>query len=146
MFKIYLTIQVISCILYAENEMLKNIKILVFTGYPEEGKKLIKLGADKIIEKSVEEMDIPIVAISPLYYIIGGSFKVQTNANEFQATLLSEKFLKNVIISLILKNNSANEINKEAIKNKMLTIVEDGFIKAKNGITTLEEIMRVTKE
>jgi hypothetical protein len=24
--------------------------------------------------------------------------------------------------------------------------MEDGFIKAKNGITTIEEIMRVTKE
>lgn len=50
------------------------------------------------------------------------------------------------ISGMMLRNASANEINKEAISNGMLTMVEDGFIKAKNGITTLEEIMRVTKE
>ncbi len=50
------------------------------------------------------------------------------------------------IASLILKNASAKEINKQALANGMLRMVEDGFIKAKNGITTLEEILRVTKE
>jgi type IV pilus assembly protein PilB len=50
------------------------------------------------------------------------------------------------ISNLILKNASANEINKQALSEGMLTIVEDGFIKAKNGITTIEEVMRVTKE
>ncbi|MCK4540173.1 Flp pilus assembly complex ATPase component TadA [Candidatus Parcubacteria bacterium] len=47
---------------------------------------------------------------------------------------------------LILKNANTREINKQAVKEGMLTMVEDGFIKAKNGITTIEEIMRVTKE
>ncbi len=50
------------------------------------------------------------------------------------------------ISNLILKNASASEINKQALSEGMLTIVEDGFIKAKNGITTIEEVMRVTKE
>jgi excisionase family DNA binding protein len=36
---------------------LKNIKILVFTGYPAEGEKLLKLGADKLIEKFSKESD-----------------------------------------------------------------------------------------
>jgi len=47
---------------------------------------------------------------------------------------------------LILKKVSPAELKKQAEKQNMLTIVEDGFIKAKNGITTIEEIMRVTKE
>ena len=47
---------------------------------------------------------------------------------------------------LILKRVSPTELKKQAEKQNMLTIVEDGFIKAKNGITTIEEIMRVTKE
>jgi len=50
------------------------------------------------------------------------------------------------ISDLILKKATASDIEKLAEKQKMLTIVEDGFIKAKNGITTIEEIMRVTKE
>ena len=41
--------------LIRSNEALKNIKILVFTGYPGEGRKLLKLGADRVIEKSSPE-------------------------------------------------------------------------------------------
>ncbi len=47
---------------------------------------------------------------------------------------------------LILKNAGAKEINKQARLEGILTIIEDGFIKAKNGITTIEEVLRVTKE
>ncbi|MFH1255368.1 MAG: GspE/PulE family protein [bacterium] len=47
---------------------------------------------------------------------------------------------------LILKKASLSDLKKQSEKQNMLTIVEDGFIKAKNGITTIEEIMRVTKE
>lgn len=47
---------------------------------------------------------------------------------------------------LILRKSSPAELKKQAEKQDMLAIVEDGFIKAKNGITTIEEIMRVTKE
>jgi type IV pilus assembly protein PilB len=50
------------------------------------------------------------------------------------------------ISELILKKATPTELKKQAEKQNMLTIVEDGFIKAKNGITTIEEIMRVTKE
>lgn len=50
------------------------------------------------------------------------------------------------VSDLILKKANANEIKKQAEKQEMLTTIEDGFIKAKNGITTIEEIMRVTKE
>ncbi|MDO8592158.1 MAG: GspE/PulE family protein [bacterium] len=47
---------------------------------------------------------------------------------------------------LILKKASPSELIKQTERQDMLTMVEDGFIKAKNGITTIEEIMRVTKE
>ncbi|MFH1233232.1 MAG: GspE/PulE family protein [Patescibacteria group bacterium] len=50
------------------------------------------------------------------------------------------------ISELILKKDSQSELKKQAKKQGMLTIIEDGFIKAKNGITTIEEIMRVTKD
>lgn len=50
------------------------------------------------------------------------------------------------ISNLILKKASSEEIKKQADKQGMLTMLEDGFIKAKNGITTLEEILRVTKD
>jgi len=50
------------------------------------------------------------------------------------------------ISELIMKQGSKEDINKAAIKNGMLTIVQDGFIKAKQGTTTIEEVLRVTKE
>ena len=43
--------------LVRSNEYLKNIKILVFTGYPERGKKLVKLGADSAIDKASKEAE-----------------------------------------------------------------------------------------
>jgi type IV pilus assembly protein PilB len=50
------------------------------------------------------------------------------------------------IANLIIKNANAVELNREARKQGILTMIEDGFIKAKNGITTIEEVIRVTKE
>ncbi len=47
---------------------------------------------------------------------------------------------------LILKRASAEEINKSAKEKGMISLLQDGFIKMKQGITTIEEILRVTKE
>ena len=38
------------------------------------------------------------------------------------------------------------KIKEASEKQGVLNMVEDGFIKATNGITTIEEILRVTKE
>jgi excisionase family DNA binding protein len=43
--------------LIRNNESLKDIKILVFTGYPGEGRKLLKLGADRAIDKGSKEAE-----------------------------------------------------------------------------------------
>lgn len=50
------------------------------------------------------------------------------------------------ISDLILKGAAAKEIQAAAKAEGMLTIMEDGFIKAKTGITTIEEVLRVTKD
>ena len=44
--------------LIRKDDALKKIKILVFTGYPGKGEKLVKLGADYAIEKAGKEADI----------------------------------------------------------------------------------------
>ncbi|MBT3816742.1 MAG: type II/IV secretion system protein [Candidatus Magasanikbacteria bacterium] len=41
---------------------------------------------------------------------------------------------------------TTKEIKKHAIEKGMTTMLEDGMIKAKQGITTIEEILRVTRE
>lgn len=50
------------------------------------------------------------------------------------------------ITQMINNNATAHEIKQAARSQGMLTILEDGFIKAKNGITTIEEVLRVAKE
>ena len=47
---------------------------------------------------------------------------------------------------MIVENASADQIEESARKKGMLTMSEDGFIKAALGITSIEEILRVTKE
>lgn len=50
------------------------------------------------------------------------------------------------IAELILKGEPAKRIQDLAKQQGMLTILEDGFIKAKKGITTIEEVLRVSKD
>lgn len=50
------------------------------------------------------------------------------------------------IRQLISQKASAHDLEIKAKENGMLTMVEDGFMKVILGITTLEEILRVTKE
>lgn len=47
---------------------------------------------------------------------------------------------------LITENATSDEIYTQAQKEGMITMLEDGFIKAVQGITTLEEVLRVTSE
>lgn len=47
---------------------------------------------------------------------------------------------------LILSGASSDNLQAQAIKDGMITMQTDGFIKALRGQTTLEEIMRVTSE
>ncbi len=50
------------------------------------------------------------------------------------------------IAKLVLEKAPAEHLRQAAAGQKMLTMLQDGFIKAKGGITTIEEILRVTKE
>jgi type IV pilus assembly protein PilB len=47
---------------------------------------------------------------------------------------------------MIMAHKSSGEIQDEAEKNGMTLMWEDGFIKAVKGITTVDEILRVSKE
>jgi len=50
------------------------------------------------------------------------------------------------IRGLIMKNANAQEIKESAIRGGMKTMLEDGLEKAKQGITTIEEVLRVFNE
>ncbi len=50
------------------------------------------------------------------------------------------------IKELIAKSATADQIQKQAQKEGMRTMVEDGFIKAAQGVTSIEEVLRVISE
>ena len=52
----------------------------------------------------------------------------------------------NTIQKLITGNATSNDIQAQAISEGMLTMQTDGLIKALRGETTIEEVLRVTKE
>jgi len=47
---------------------------------------------------------------------------------------------------LINKRASSDDIEKQARQEGMLTMLEDGFVKAARGLTSIEEVLRVTQE
>jgi type II secretory ATPase GspE/PulE/Tfp pilus assembly ATPase PilB-like protein len=50
------------------------------------------------------------------------------------------------ISRLILERSSASDINKEARAEGMITLKQDGYLKVAEGITTVEEVIRVAQE
>lgn len=54
--------------------------------------------------------------------------------------------MSETIKNLIMSHATSDEIEKQAKKEGMITMFEDGLIKAAQGITSIEEVLRVTKE
>ena len=47
---------------------------------------------------------------------------------------------------MVITNATSDEIEKQAKKEGMITMLEDGIVKAIQGITSIEEVLRVTRE
>jgi len=54
--------------------------------------------------------------------------------------------MDDLIKNLILKTSDSNAIKRRAIEQGMVTLRQDGAMKMLNGITTVEEILRVTQK
>ena len=48
--------------------------------------------------------------------------------------------------TLILKTSDANAIKRKAVEQGMITLRQDGAKKVLNGVTTIEEVFRVTQQ
>ena len=46
---------------------------------------------------------------------------------------------------LTLEHKSSGEIHKKAMEEGMLTLEQDGYLKVVEGLTTIEEVLRVSK-
>ena len=54
--------------------------------------------------------------------------------------------MTSTIKELVMKNETGDAIEKQARSEGMLTMSEDGIFKAAQGITTIEEVLRVITE
>ena len=54
--------------------------------------------------------------------------------------------MSEAIKNLVMANTTSDDVEKQARKEGMITMFEDGIIKAVQGITSIEEVLRVTKE
>ena len=48
--------------------------------------------------------------------------------------------------SMVMKHAIATDLRAEAVREGMLTMYEDGLRKALKGVTTFEEVLRVTRD
>lgn len=126
-----------NCI-YSYNLTKENIKEL------EQRYNIESLLTTLVKEKVIDSVDIP---LSELLFYRGKGCK-QCNNNGYKGRIGIYETLEITpdIQKLIMQKASARELFEAAKKQNMLTLFEDGIIKAKNGITTIEEIIRVTKE
>jgi len=54
--------------------------------------------------------------------------------------------LNDSLKSMILKTHDSNQIKRQALEHGMVTLHQDGIHKVLNGITTMEEVLRVTQQ
>ena len=54
--------------------------------------------------------------------------------------------MSETIKNLVMANATSDDVERQARKEGMITMFEDGIIKAVRGITSIEEVLRVTKE
>ena len=54
--------------------------------------------------------------------------------------------MSEAIKALIVQKTTSDQIQKQAEEEGMVTMIQDGFLKAAQGVTSIEEILRVVSE
>jgi len=103
-------------------------------------KTLDKLEKLKIITSSQKNLE------SLKFYKGKGCSKCGNSGYKGRVGIYETLEITNEMASLILNNATSDELKEQAEKQGMITMLEDGLIKAQNGTTTIDEIVRVTQE
>jgi type IV pilus assembly protein PilB len=126
--------------LYKEKQKYRLTKELIadFSKQINMDKILEALRREKIIDKSATWQDIDFYHPVPSSDAPDG-YKGRIGIHEVLE-------LTPVLRDMIIKHATMDDIAVKARNEGMLTMLEDGFVKAAQGITTIEEVLRVTKE
>ena len=75
-----------------------------------------------------------------------GCGKCQKRGYKGRMGIFEIMLLDDNLRSVLLKTYDANQIKKEALNQNMVTLLEDGRQKVLKGMTTIEEVLRVTQK
>lgn len=81
----------------------------------------------------------------PVFYTATGCSECDNNGYKWRVWLYEMLEITPGVKEMILRGDSAFNINRQAIKDGMISLEQDGIIKALQGLTTLEEVYRVSK-
>jgi len=100
-------------------------------------------------EEYIERLMLPEGVAPPgkqVYYQAVGCEKCRETGFQGRISLFEVMFMTEAIKRLTLQRAASYELKKQAIADGMLTLQHAGWLKARNGITTLEEVLSVTEE
>ena len=111
---------------------------------PDKAIKEIILRAIKSLPESTKkdlEISEPLTIFSPVGCLECEQSGFSTRIGLFEILLMTKQLSK-----IILETPSKEEISKEAQRQGMITIYQDGILKALKGVTTIEEVFRASDE
>ena len=113
----------------------------------DERKKLGKqINLDTVLDTLQEEQIVKESASwnnVPFYHVTEGH---EEEAYEGRTGIHEVLAISPAIKDLIMADGTADDIEAQAQKEGMLTMIEDGIYKAARGVTTIEEVLRVVSE
>ena len=122
----------------------------------------------KVCKTCVAEMDVPPdveaelkTTLGPIYTMITDKWKKDGKAVKLPKIVGCEKcnntgYLGRIAIyevmpmtekiaKLVVEKAAASDIQKQAMEDGMLTMKQDGYVKILEGVTTMEEVLRVAQ-
>lgn len=111
------------------------------------GHLLPKTKADVVrVSEDLGYKDLPLAGQTAYTLVKGRDTPSTPRGYSGRAGLYEVMDVNEAIQELTVKHSTSSEIQRKAVEQGMITMRQDGYLKALQGITTLEEVNRVTSE
>lgn len=104
------------------------------TSYEISGDMLVETGFDKVTDQKIVNL-----------FRSSGCEKCRNTGYNGRTTLIEILQMTDKIRNLVIQRADAHSLNHAAIEDGMSSLYEDGLRKAMDGVTSLEEVLRVTQ-
>ncbi|MFH1407776.1 MAG: GspE/PulE family protein [Patescibacteria group bacterium] len=115
---------------------------------PKEVAEDIKKGLGALFStESADKADVKTDKMGKVYLYRGkGCDKCSQQGYLGRVGIFEVMTVSSKIAKLILERRPESDIEKDAVGEGMVTLLQDGYLKTLEGITTIEEVLRVAKE